>query len=119
MSPQKGRAPPIDPFTGENPEVLLEDWPPCLARASQWNGWTESEEVIQLAGHLGGALVELENDVKLVRKMAGYTGTFRSRQQSTSCPTHRPESQSESIWSIHSGLLIGKIEKPRTPSCMV
>ncbi len=61
-----GRAPPIDSFTGEDPEMRLDDWLPSLQRASQWNQWSESEQVIQLAGHLcGRALQEwnlLEND---------------------------------------------------------
>ncbi len=49
---RRGKAPPIDPFTGENPEVRLDDWLPALKRASTWNGWTEEERLIQLAGHL-------------------------------------------------------------------
>ena len=49
-----GRAPPIDYFTGESPEVLLEDWVPLLERAATWNGWTEEEKLLQLAGYLRG-----------------------------------------------------------------
>ena len=49
---RRGKAPPIDPFTGENPEVRLDNWLPALERASTWNGWTEEERLIQLAGHL-------------------------------------------------------------------
>ena len=56
---RRGRAPPVDPFTGEDPEFRLEDWLPALQRATKWNGWTETEELIQLAGHLRGkALME-------------------------------------------------------------
>lgn len=48
----RGCAPPIDPFTGGDMNVRLEDWVPALERAAQWNGWTESEQLLQLAGHL-------------------------------------------------------------------
>jgi len=46
--------PPIDYFTGESPEVLLEDWVPLLERAATWNGWAEEEKLLQLAGYLRG-----------------------------------------------------------------
>ena len=51
---RRGKAPPVDPFTGENPEVCLDDWLPSLLRASTWNEWTEDELLLQLAGHLRG-----------------------------------------------------------------
>ena len=54
----RGRAPPIDPFTGEDKNVRLEDWVPALERAAQWNGWTESEQLLQLAGHLRGKALQ-------------------------------------------------------------
>ena len=50
----KGKAPPFDTFSGEDPEVCLDDWFPSLQRASTWNGWTEEEELMQLAGSLRG-----------------------------------------------------------------
>ena len=40
---RRGKAPLVDPFTGENPEVRLDDWLPSLQRASTWNDWTEEE----------------------------------------------------------------------------
>jgi len=49
---RRGKAPPIDPFTGENPEIRLDDWLPTLERASVWNGWSEEETLLQLAGYL-------------------------------------------------------------------
>lgn len=56
---RKGKAPPFDTFSGEDPEVRLEDWFPSLQRASTWNGWTGEEELMQLAGSLRGcALLE-------------------------------------------------------------
>ena len=56
--PRRGRAPPVDPFTGENPEVRLEDWLPSLQRAAKWNEWSGEEEMIQLAGHLRGRALQ-------------------------------------------------------------
>ena len=51
---RRGRAPPIDTFTGEDPAIRLEDWLPGLERVARWNLWTPEEKVIQLAGHLRG-----------------------------------------------------------------
>ena len=55
---KRGRAPPIDPYTGENPEIRFDDWIPSLIRAAKWNDWTESEQLIQLAGHLRGRALQ-------------------------------------------------------------
>lgn len=56
---RRGKAPPVNEFSGEDPESLLEDWLPSLERASTWNAWSEEEKLIQFAGHLrGGALQE-------------------------------------------------------------
>ena len=51
---RRGKAPPVDPFTGEDPAVKLEDWLPILKSASLWNRWSQEEELLQLAGHLRG-----------------------------------------------------------------
>ena len=51
---RKGKAPPVDAFTGESPDVLWEDWIPTLERAAIWNGWSDEEKLLQLAGHLHG-----------------------------------------------------------------
>lgn len=54
-----GKAPPVDPFNGESPELRLDDCLPNLERASLWNGWTDGELLLQCAGHLRGqALLE-------------------------------------------------------------
>ena len=37
---RRGKAPPVDPFTGEDPAMKLEDWLPVLKKASLWNGWS-------------------------------------------------------------------------------
>ena len=33
-APRRGKAPPMDAFTGENPEVRFEDWLPTLERVA-------------------------------------------------------------------------------------
>ena len=35
---RRGKAPPVDPFTSENDEMMWEDWLPTLERAATWNG---------------------------------------------------------------------------------
>ena len=58
---RKGKAPPIDQFTGENPEIRFEDWLPSLTRASKLSGIDGLPRKIQLAGYLRGrALQEWE-----------------------------------------------------------
>ena len=56
--PWRGKAPPVDPFTGEEPETRLDDWLPSLKRAATWNEWTEGELLLQLAGHLRGRALQ-------------------------------------------------------------
>ena len=46
----KGKAPPVDLFTGESSDVLWEDWLPTLECTATWNNWTESEKLLHLAG---------------------------------------------------------------------
>ena len=55
---RRGKAPPVDQFTGENLEMRLEDWLPSLERAKAWNDWTEEETLLQLAGHLRGRALQ-------------------------------------------------------------
>lgn len=58
---RRGKAPPVDPFTGEEEDTRFDDWLPALRRASAWNGWSEEDLLLQLAGHLRGrALQEWE-----------------------------------------------------------
>ena len=45
-----GRDPPLKVFTGEDPEVRLEDWIAGLKRDADWNDWNEEELLLQLAG---------------------------------------------------------------------
>jgi len=50
----RGKAPPIDSFTGEDITITFDDWLLTLKRAATWNGWTPDETLMQLAGHLRG-----------------------------------------------------------------
>ena len=51
---RRGTAPPVDPFSGDRPDLSFEDWLPSLERAATWNGWTNDEMLLQLAGYLRG-----------------------------------------------------------------
>ena len=48
----QGKTPPVDPFTGEDPEMHIDEWLPSLEWAHVWNDWTEEELLMQLAGHI-------------------------------------------------------------------
>ena len=58
MSVRWGKAPLVDPFSGEDEGIRLDDWLPALARASTWNGWSEEDQLLQLAGHLRGCALQ-------------------------------------------------------------
>ena len=51
---RRGKAPPVDSFSGEDAETTLDDWLPSLQKAAEWNGWAEDEKLMQLAGYLCG-----------------------------------------------------------------
>ena len=53
-----GKAPPVDPFTAEDPEIRFDDWLPTLERAAIWNGWSEEETLIQLVGYLRNTVLQ-------------------------------------------------------------
>ena len=38
---RRGKAPPVDSYTGEDAEITLDDWLPSVQRAAEWNGWAE------------------------------------------------------------------------------
>ena len=50
----RGKAPPVDQFSAENEDECWDDWLPSFERAAEWNGWTNAERLLQLAGHLRG-----------------------------------------------------------------
>ena len=51
LAARRGRAPPVEMFSGEDSKTTLEDWLPSLKRAAGWNKCCEEERLIQLAGH--------------------------------------------------------------------
>ena len=53
-----GKPSPIDEFTGEDSRVTLDDWLPILERTATWNGWTQDELLMQLAGYLRGRALQ-------------------------------------------------------------
>lgn len=79
--PRRGKAPPISVFTGEDVECQLEEWLPSLERASTWNGWSEEDKLIQLAGHLDGRALQEWNLMKVEDKNTFERGVevLRSR----------------------------------------
>ena len=52
--PRRGKAPPVDPFTGEGLASTLDDWLSSLQIATTWYGWSEDEKLMQFGGHLRG-----------------------------------------------------------------
>lgn len=50
----RGKAPPVDAYTGENVEVRFGYWLPILDCAVSRNAWTDEESLIQHAGHWRG-----------------------------------------------------------------
>ena len=80
-SHRRGKAPPIDPFSAESPDEQWDDWLPTFERAAEWNGWTDSERLLQLAGHLRGKARQefslLSTDNKAT--FASATAVMRSR----------------------------------------
>jgi len=79
-TPRRGKAPPIDPFSGENVEVRFEDWLPSLERAAEWNCWSEAEKLIQLAGHLRGKALQ-EWNLLLEEEKPTYRATVEKLRE--------------------------------------
>lgn len=76
---RRGKAPPVDQYTGEDPEIHFDDWLPALQRAACWNSWTDEETLIQLAGHLRGKALQewnllLETDKATFEKVVAVLG---------------------------------------------
>jgi len=52
--PRRGKAPPVHLFTGEGSDELWDEWLPIFKGAAEWNNWSDTECLLQLAGHLRG-----------------------------------------------------------------
>ena len=48
-SHRRGKAPPVDSFSAESLDEQWDDWLPTFERAAEWNSWTYSERLLQLA----------------------------------------------------------------------
>ena len=106
---RRGKAPPVDAFTGEDPAVKLEDWLPVLKRASLWNRWSQEEELIQLAGHLRGRALQewdllktsdrtkFETAVEALRNRLDPGGKVMAAQDFRHCSQSEGESVSNFI----------------------
>ena len=55
---RRGKAHPVDIFTGEDPKLWFEDWLLALQRAAHWNDWGPEEQLMQFAGHLCGCALQ-------------------------------------------------------------
>ena len=74
---RRGKAPPVDPFTGEDLTSTLDDWLPSLHTAATWYNWTEEEKLMQLAGHLRGRARQ-EWDLLLDEEKGGYSRAIQA-----------------------------------------
>ena len=79
--PRRGKAPPVDPFSGEVPDSIFDDWLPALQRAAAWNGWSDKEKLLQLAGHLWGRALQEWNLLRDVERetFEGAVDSLRTR----------------------------------------
>ena len=77
---RREKALPIDPFSAGSLDELWEDWLPTFERAAEWNSWTDSEPLLQLAGHLRGkarqeiTLLPTSDKVTFARAVAAMRG---------------------------------------------
>lgn len=78
---RRGKAPPVDAFTGEDSERRLDDWLPTLQRAADWNGWTTGDLLFQLAGPLKGRALQEWNLISTSEKKTydGAVAALKSR----------------------------------------
>ena len=67
--PRRGKAPPVDSFSGDDGDTCFDDWLPSLERAASWNAWTDEEKLLQLAGHLHGRALQEWNLISTEDRM--------------------------------------------------
>ena len=58
VAARRGKAPPVPVFSGEDPEIQMDDWLPSLERASVWNAWTAEEKAMQFVSYLSGRALQ-------------------------------------------------------------
>ena len=77
------KTPPIDPFSAEGLAEQWDEWLPTFERVAEWNNWSESAYVLQLAGHWRG---KARKEFSLLTSEETFTFTrakvtVRSRQE--------------------------------------
>ncbi len=100
---RRGKAPPVEPFTGENEAIRFDDWLPSLERAATWNEWAEGDRLLQLAGHLRSrALQEWElisNSNKTTYSLAVKTLKCRLDPGSKTLAAQEKQKVSETLYA--------------------
>ena len=76
---RRGKAPPVESFTGEESSVHWDDWLPTLERAATWNNWSEQEKLIKLAGHLRGR-AQREWDIMAEGSKTSFSAAVKTLQ---------------------------------------
>ena len=106
--PHRGKAPPVESFSGESPD-MFEDWLPTLQRAAEWNRWSQRETLIQLAGHLRGRALQewgllfalekssLEEAIAAMRNRLDPSSRAMATQDFRHATQHKGESVSDFI----------------------
>ena len=82
--PQRRKAPPVDEFTGKDPDFTFDDCLPSLERAILWNSWTEEEQLIQLADHLKSCALQ-ESNLLESRESASYSQGVKALRSCLDC----------------------------------
>ena len=84
---RRGKAPPVDPFFGDDGVTRFDDWLPSLERAASWNAWTDEEKLLQLAGHLRGRALQEWNLIPVEDRpiFTDAVKSLRSRIDPESC----------------------------------
>ena len=60
---RRGKAPPVEIFSGEDADSRFGNWLPTLQRTADWNGWTTEDLLIKLAGQLKGRTLQDWNSI--------------------------------------------------------
>ena len=95
-SHRRGKAPPpVDSFSAES---LYEQWDDCLERAAEWNGWTDSERLLQLADHLRGktrlfSLLSADHKVTFANAIVAMTGKLDAGSRALAAQDFRHATQ--------------------------
>ena len=65
------KAPPIDPFSAEGLDEQWDKWLLTFERPAEWNNWSDTECLLQQAGHLRG---KARQEFSLLTPYENYQG---------------------------------------------